>query len=405
MRRTTTTMVLCAASFSAGLLFAQDKVNPRKAPDANVLSEKQWEKLDSSVDRGLAWLATQQKDDGRFESIDLGQPAVTSFCVMAFLAQGESLVDGKYEQSLSKAIDFIVDQQKPNGLIARNAPAASPITRDPEETKKGHTAASKTQSDTNEITTTAVYNHAISALALCEVYGECSPEQAKKLAPAIEKAIAATLEMQNWKGKPERDVGGWRYLTRRFNVDSDLSVTGWQLMFLRSAKGAGFDVPHESIKKAVKYIDNCFLEEQDRRVYSYLTKARSTVTRGMAGGGILAMAHAGKHDSEKTTASADWILKNDFSIYDSEEPPFGAKWVGNRYHYGAFLCTLGMHHMGGKYWEQYFPELVVALLGNQKEDGSWETEKMDKAYGACYTTSLSILSLSAPNQLLPILQR
>ena len=106
-------------TFCGGIsIYAQAEVEPRTAPDASVLDEKQWKQLDASIDRSLAWLATKQQADGSFESIDLGQPAVTSFCLMAFLSQGESPVDGKYKQQLTKAIDFIADQQKPNGLLA-----------------------------------------------------------------------------------------------------------------------------------------------------------------------------------------------------------------------------------------------------------------------------------------------
>ena len=84
---------------------------------------------------------------------------------------------------------------------------------------------------------TAVYNHAISALALSEAYGQCNAVQAKKLAPVIEKAIATTLEMQRWPGRHKTQKGGWRYLTVHHGFDSDLSVTGWQLMFFALGKG------------------------------------------------------------------------------------------------------------------------------------------------------------------------
>ena len=83
----------------ANSLFAQSEVKPGAAPDASVLNEKQWEQLDASVERGLAWLATQQQADGSFKTYRLGQPAVTSFCVMAFLSQGESPSNGKYPVS------------------------------------------------------------------------------------------------------------------------------------------------------------------------------------------------------------------------------------------------------------------------------------------------------------------
>jgi len=405
MNKFLTAIFLSVSALATHTSVAQEKPAPRSAPGTSVLDKEQWMQLDDSVARGLQWLATQQQESGSFEAIDRAQPAVTSLCVMAFLAQGESPVDGKYPKQLTKAIDFIADQQKPNGLIALVGPSAVPIPRDSLSSE-----GPQPQSKPNYVAVTAVYNHAISALALCEAYGQCDSEQAKKLTPVIESAIAATLEMQRWGGKQKQDVGGWRYLTARPASDSDLSITGWQLMFLRSAKDAGFDVPKESIDGAVKYVENCFLKDADRQVYAYLagrrsTRTRSTVTRSMAGAGILAMAHAGNHDSKEAVASGEWLLKHDFSDYKREKPFYGPGLRDDRYHYGVVLCTQGMYQLGGKYWEQFFPPVVNALLENQEEDGSWLTEGKDKPYGSCYTTSLSVLSLSVPNQMLPIFQR
>ena len=245
--------ILLATTFLASTVMAQTEPKPRRAPSTKVLEKEQWKQMDKAVGRGLEWLATQQQDDGSFEAIDRGQPAVTSFCVMAFLAQGKSPSDGEYKQQMTKAIDFIADQQKPNGLIATVGPNAVPIPRD-EISVEGLQVESKP----NYVGVTAVYNHAISSLALCEAYGQCNPEQAEKLAPVIEKAIAATLEMQRWGDKQKEYEGGWRYVTRHPAGDSDLSVTGWQLMFLRSAKDAGFDVPKKSIDLAVNFVENCF---------------------------------------------------------------------------------------------------------------------------------------------------
>lgn len=384
----------------AGTVLAQAELEPRAAPSPDVLTQEQWQQVDAAVTRGLEWLATQQEDDGAFKGIDQGQPAVTSFCLMAFLAQGESPVDGKYQQPLAKAIKFIADQQQRNGLIATVAPGAVPIPRDALRSE-GLVLPPKP----NDVGVTATYNHAISALALCEAYGQCTPEQSETLAPVIEKAIAATLEMQQWRGKSKRNVGGWRYVTRHGAGDSDLSVTGWQLMFLRSARDAGFEVPKESIDAAVKYVENCFIKKENRQVHAYAPGWNTAITRAMAGAGILAMAHAGKHNSPEAFASGEWILKHDFKVYDEEITLYGAGWQGNRYHYGAVLCTQGMYQLGGKYWDQFFPLLVGALLDNQAKDGDWVTKGKDEPYGGCYSTSLSILSLSVPNQMLPIFQR
>ena len=405
-----TTFVLLASMILSGAVLAQAEpdsgnepeiqAEPRPAPSPDVLTQERWQQVDGAVTRGLEWLATQQQPDGSFDAIDQAQPAVTSFCLMAFLARGESPVDGKYQQQLAKSIDFIADQQQRNGLIATVAPAAVPIPRDDFSSE-----SLQPEPKPNQVGVTAMYNHAISALALCEAYGQCTPEQSEALAPVIEKAIAATLEMQRWKGKSKRNAGGWRYVTRHGAGDSDLSATGWHLMFLRSARDAGFDVPKESIDAAVKYVEKCFVKNKNRQVHVYAPGWTSAVTRAMAGAGILAMAHAGKHNSPEAFASGEWILKHDFKTYDEEIVLYGAGWQGNRYHYGAVLCTQGMYQLGGKYWEQFFPMLVDALLANQGQDGEWKTSGKDEPYGSCYSTSLSVLSLSVPDQMLPIFQR
>jgi len=101
---------------------------------------------------------------------------------------------------------------------------------------------------------TAVYNHTISGLMLGEVYGQVSGARAKQVKQAIERALKFSQELQS---RPKRyvDIGGWRYVpVFRSGIDSDLSVTGWQLMFFRSAKNAEFDVPEKSVSAAVDYV-------------------------------------------------------------------------------------------------------------------------------------------------------
>src|SRR5688572_939418 len=55
---------------------------------ANILNSGQWVAINQSLERALAWLSQQQAADGSFISTDSGQPAITSLCVMAFLAAG-----------------------------------------------------------------------------------------------------------------------------------------------------------------------------------------------------------------------------------------------------------------------------------------------------------------------------
>ena len=175
-------------------------------------------------------------------------------------------------------------------------------------------------------------------------------------------------------------------------------------MFLRSARNAGFDVPVGSINKAVKYVENCYLAADDRKVHGYLVGNSKACTRAMAGPGVLAMAHAGKHNSKAAIGSGEWILSHDFKKCNKSKPVYNDPLV-DRYHYGAVICTQAMYQLGGKFWKEFYPPLVDTLLANQQADGSWPRDRSDRRFGNCYSSSLCVLSLTVPNQMLPIFQR
>ena len=84
----------------------------RRPPSADVLNPDQWKSVDETVDRGLAWLASQQLPDGSIPSMDTGQPAVTSLAVMAFLSRGHRPGAGPYGEVIDRGIDFVITQQR-----------------------------------------------------------------------------------------------------------------------------------------------------------------------------------------------------------------------------------------------------------------------------------------------------
>lgn len=373
------------ATVPISFLFAQEELNPPATADADVLDAQQWKQVDESIARGQAYLISEQQADGSFKCVPFGQPAVTSLCLMAFLAKGESPIGGRYSADLTQAIDFIVSQQKENGLIAMLADGDSPISR------------------TTGMRHQVVYNHAISALALSEAYGHCNERQTEKLTEVIEKAVAATIEMHNWKRRRKPDQGGWKYIVDEHPDDADLSSTAWQLMFLRSAKNAGFDVPSKNIDRAMEFVERCFYKKEG--VFVYNPSYKDSLSRAMAGAGVVAMAHGGRHGTEMAQKSGDWILTRDFTDYNADKSIGGLSWQPDRYHYGVFHCSQAMYQLGGRHWKKYFPPVVETLLANQNPNGSWPPEKREKTLGCTYSTALGILSLSVPNQMLPIFQR
>jgi len=347
--------------------------------DSDVLTPAQSGQVDRSVDKALAWIASKQSPDGSFPTRPIGQPATTSLCLLAFLARGHLPGEGVYGRTLEKGIIFVLGCQKPDGLL----------TYVPPEPRMGfHNAAHA-----------ASYNHAIAGLLLCEVYGMTGSPESGKIQTAVEKAVAFALKRLPTPKHDPRDKGGWRYVRPWAGGDSDLSITSWHLMFLRSAKNAGFEIPPDCIEEGVAYVNRCFDRQRGTFVYS-VRQGHRHATRAMAGAGILALSLGGVHGSEPARAAGVWLLRNPFPGYNRRTVEH------ERFHYGIFYCSQGMFQLGGRYWKVYYPRLAGMLLPNQRTDGSWQPEAYaDGNFGNVYTTALTVLSLTPPYQMLPIFQR
>ena len=84
-------------------------------------------------------------------------------------------------------------------------------------------------------------------------------------------------------------AGGWRY--QPSSNDSDISVTGWQLMALRAAKAAGCEVPSSSIDRAIAYLKRCAVKQGGG--FGYQPSGGPNNAR--TGTGILALEICGEH--------------------------------------------------------------------------------------------------------------
>jgi hypothetical protein len=383
--------VKCSAPLAVLFVLTAAVGAQQAASDAppDVLSPNEWRRVDASVERALVWLSTQQRPDGSFPTLDSGQPAVTCLCTMAFMSHGHMPGKGRYGAKLDSAVNYVLGCQKSSGLIAVVCPDTPHINRAVE----------------HDVGVTVAYNHAISSLMLSELYGMAAEgEPAERMQKIIAKSLAASLQMQRWPKKRAIDRGGWRYIDDFDNEDSDLSITGWELMFLRSARNSGFNVPEASINDAVAYVRRTYSQEYG--AFGYNAGPGDYRSRGMAGAGILALAHAGLHKTPEAQKSGEWILQHRFDQYNQIDH-FTQDWFNDRYHYGLFNCCQGMYQLGGRYWAEFFPRAVNVVLANQQPGGSWPAESHfhDGQFGNAYTTALVLLGLGAPNQLLPIYQR
>ena len=155
----------------------------------NVLPEDEWRRVDSAIDRGLAFLASQQQPDGSFPTHPDAQPGVTSLCVLAFMAHGHTPGTGPYGERLSRAVKYIADCQKPNGLIMLLGSDEPEIDRDID----------------HEVGVSGTYDHAISSLTLSELYGMNRQNNIANLQTRYRSSRSVRrLEIQRWP----KDIAG-----------------------------------------------------------------------------------------------------------------------------------------------------------------------------------------------------
>jgi len=80
-----------------------------------------------------------------------------------------------------------------------------------------------------------MYAQALAAIALCEAYGMTRDEALKEVAQGALRFIVYAQDLEG---------GGWRYTP---GEPGDITVTGWQLMALRSGQLAKLEVPSPGV--------------------------------------------------------------------------------------------------------------------------------------------------------------
>ena len=310
------------------------------------------DRLEESIDRGLAFLALLQEKDGCWLSNGQPHPAVTSLSVMAFISAGHVPREGPYQKNVDKAVRWVLTQQRPDGIF------------------------SATEWD-------EMYQHGICTMMLCEVVAMSDAKLAKEIKPKLEKAVKRILESQSMASGSK---GGWRY--RYGSNDADLSVTGWQILALRAARNIGCDVPAERIELALKYVQQC--HDPSSGGFAYLPG--SQVTLACTGTGILANELCGKerHHSRDTLKAGSYLLRTPLRPGE------------NHFYYSAYYCSQAMFQLGNNYWLIYRPQLHKLLLDSQQRNGGWLT---NDGVGTTYSTAMAILALTVEFRLLPIYQR
>jgi hypothetical protein len=238
---------------------------------------------------------------------------------------------------------------------------------------------------------------------LGEVFGMTRGTQSQKIREAIERALVFSRMVQARKKKIAAEQGGWRYVYPEGGDSSDLSVTGWALMFLRSARNAEFDVPRAYFDEGLDFVESCYVKDPSKRdtgVFRYRAESAKDgqVTRANTGSGMLTLMLGGRQDHPSIRVGIDW--------YRSRPYPTSIDNKAKRFYLATYYSSQAMAQVGGDTWNQMYPQIARNLLEAQTDSGAWPSGRgNESAFGPTYTTSLAILSLTPAYQLLPIYQR
>lgn len=315
------------------------------------------------VAKGLRWLARVQSPDGLWR-LDGNFPdkgtandvAGTALGLLPFLGAGKTHKASKDNNVYDKAIDKAL-----NALLSLQDKRTGAFSRD-------------------------MYAHGLATIAITEAFGLSQDYSLKK--PA-QLAINFILKAQH-------EGGGWRYSPGQAG---DTSVSGWQIMALKSGLLAGLDVPPVALRKAQTFLDSVVAPSTEGSGY---TDPNPTPT--MTAVALLCRQYLsgwGRQNLRLIKAVDNHIKPN--------SPRPERKDV---YYY--YYATQVMHNLGGDDWKAWNVKMRDMLIASQDDDpnqptkwGSWSPagDQWGRNGGRLMVTSLNLLTLEVYYRYLPLYYR
>src|SRR5690606_2058397 len=187
--------------------------------------------------------------------------------------------------------------------------------------------------------------------------------------------------------------GGWRYQP---GDRGDLSVTGWQLMALHSARAAGWVVKPSSLTRSSHFLDSVATDRIGSQ-YGYMPGRGPSPA--MTAEGLLSRMYLGWKRTEPG-------LRQGVRELARQHPPS----LRERDIYYWYYATQVFHHWGGAEWRDWNKELSEILVASQirsgHASGSWDPNSPHGPQGGrLYMTALATCTLEVYYRHAPLFRR
>lgn len=341
------------------------------------------EATENAVNLGLEYLAGAQGADGSWnpnrgydappEWSKRNHPyraSLTALCVLPFLAAGHSTKEGKYAPNVRRAVSWLTRRQNTDGSIF--------------------------DGDDN----IRMYTHTVATLALCEAYGLSRDEQIGKNA---ERAVRFLERSQSAEGG--WDYAGWVSDAGPASRRNDLSISGWAVLALKSAKAVGLRVNARTWSNLADLYHRHSLPD-GHTYYADRDHGQIAATRtgiGMVGVGLTCRTVLDAIRFENRNFAAEKLLLRDLPDWEKfNEPSSGPQQPNFHTFYGWYYGTLGLflkNNGEGPAWQTWNTALKEALLPRQvlkgERKGSWPAADswIGPIMGDLYSTACAVLCL------------
>lgn len=323
---------------------------------------------EQAVKDALQWLASTQDADGKWNprKFNAGNEAnvyghnrggagfnadtgITGLVILSFLGGGHTHLEGPYQKTIQKGLEYLIRTQNQDGSLYGNAGLFA-----------------------------RTYCHGMAMMAISEAYSITGDNRIK---PFILKAQQFTVDTQN------KRTGGWRY---RPGDDGDMSQFGWQVMALKSAEQAGIPIPASTRKLMIQFLDS-YKKGRSNGLASY--RPAEGPTRTMTAEALFCR--------RLLDAPVSAAMSNEAVSFVLEELPSQSK-VKNLYYW--YYATLALHRekdvsdFQAANWKKWNQSLTRKLLSLQVKEGerkgSFSQDTLWSPYGGtCYSTAMSTLCL------------